>query len=221
MTFPHYKGKYVNKVLRKTDKSKEKMVKLDAVVVFCGGSAGSDPFYIEQAEKMGKILADNKIKLIYGAGGRGLMGAVAKGALDNGGYVIGATVRTLYEIEKADLVDTAIQKFEVWDKMSNRKVSMTKQTDAICVLPGGLGTLDELFEMLVLRQIKINNKPIIVVNINGFYNSLDKMLKEMAAVGFIKPHQLNLMRFVETVDDVLPAIYEELEVISKQNGEDA
>ena len=195
------------------------MVKLEAVVVFCGSGEGNNPIYMAEAEKMGAILAQNNIKLIYGAGGKGLMGAVAKGALDNDGYVIGATVRTLYEIEQADLVDTAIQKFEVWDKMSNRKVSMTKQTDAICVLPGGLGTLDELFEVLVLRQIQISNKPIVVVNINGFYNSLIKMLKEMSDAGFIKPHQLNLMRFVDTVDEVLPAIREELDVINMQMGE--
>lgn len=219
MTFWHYKGKYVNKVLRKFQKSKEKMVNLEAVVVFCGSGEGNDPIYMAEAEKMGAILAQNNIKLIYGAGGKGLMGAVAKGALDNNGYVIGATVRTLYEIEQADLVDTAIQKFEVWDKMSNRKVSMTKQTDAICVLPGGLGTLDELFEVLVLRQIQISDKPIIVVNINGFYNPLMTMLRQMSDAGFIKPHQLNLMRFVDTVEDVLPAIREELDVIQMQKGE--
>jgi len=195
------------------------MVKLEAVVVFCGSGEGNDPIYMAEAEKMGAILAQNNIKLIYGAGGKGLMGAVAKGALDNNGYVIGATVRTLYEIEQADLVDTAIQKFEVWDKMSNRKVSMTKQTDAICVLPGGLGTLDELFEVLVLRQIQISDKPIIVVNINGFYNPLMTMLRQMSDAGFIKPHQLNLMRFVDTVEDVLPAIREELDVIQMQKGE--
>ncbi len=194
------------------------MVKLEAVVVFCGSGEGNNPIYMAQAEKMGAILAQNNIKLIYGAGGKGLMGAVAKGALDNNGYVIGATVRTLYEIEQADLVDTAIQKFEVWDKMSNRKVSMTKQTDAICVLPGGLGTLDELFEVLVLRQIQISDKPIVVVNLNGFYNPLITMLKQMSEAGFIKPHQLNLMRFVDTVDDVLPAIREELEFVDAQKG---
>ena len=108
------------------------MVKLDAVVVFCGGSQGTKPIYMQQAEKMGALLAQNNIKLIYGAGGKGLMGAVAKGAIENGGYVIGATIRSLYEMEKADLVETAIHKFEVWDKMSSRKISMTRQTDAIC-----------------------------------------------------------------------------------------
>lgn len=197
------------------------MAKIDAVVVFCGGSTGSDPLYMVEAEKMGALLAKNNIKLIYGAGGKGLMGAVAKGALENGGYVIGATIRSLYEIEKADLVETAIQKFEVWDKMSSRKVSMTRQTDAICVLPGGLGTMDELFEMLVLRQIQINNKPVVIVNINGFYNTLRLFLNEMVEKGFVKNHQLRLMTFVDTVDDVLPTIENELDIIRQQSEEKA
>lgn len=197
------------------------MAKIDAVVVFCGGSTGSDPLYMAEAEKMGALLAKNNIKLIYGAGGKGLMGAVAKGALENGGYVIGATIRSLYEIEKADLVETAIQKFEVWDKMSSRKVSMTRQTDAICVLPGGLGTMDELFEMLVLRQIQINNKPVVIVNINGFYNTLRLFLNEMVEKGFVKNHQLRLMTFVDTVDDVLPTIENELDIMRQQSEEKA
>ncbi|MGN1063765.1 MAG: TIGR00730 family Rossman fold protein [Alphaproteobacteria bacterium] len=189
------------------------MVKLDAVVVFCGSHEGTEPVYVEQAYRMGSLLAQNHIKLIYGAGGKGLMGAVAKGALDHNGYVIGATIRSLYEIEKSDVVETALQKFEVWDKMSSRKVSMTKQTDAICVLPGGLGTLDELFEVAVLRQIQISDKPIVIVNINGFYNGLRRMLQEMSTAGFIRPHQLDLMTFVETVDEVLPVMRRELAAI--------
>lgn len=197
------------------DKSKEKMVKLDAVVVFCGSSEGTKPIYMQEAEKMGALLAQNKIKLIYGAGGKGLMGAVAKGAIENDGYVIGATIRSLYEMEKADLVETAIHKFEVWDKMSSRKISMTRQTDAICVLPGGLGTMDELFELLVLRQIGISNKPIVVVNTDGFYNPLINMLKEMVKMGFVKPHQIELLTVVSTVDEVLPTIRKELEEIEK------
>ena len=191
------------------------MVKLDAVVDFCGGSQGTKPIYMQQAEKMGALLAQNNIKLIYGAGGKGLMGAVAKGAIENGGYVIGATIRSLYEMEKADLVETAIHKFEVWDKMSSRKISMTRQTDAICVLPGGLGTMDELFELLVLRQIGICNKPIVVVNIDGFYNPLINMLKEMVKMEFVKPHQIELLTVVDKVDDVLPTIRKELEEIEK------
>lgn len=195
------------------------MVKLEAVVVFCGSGEGNTPVFMEQAKKMGAILAQNNIKLIYGAGGKGLMGAVAQGTLENGGYVIGATIRSLYELEKADIVENTIQKFEVWDKMSHRKVSMTKQTDAICVLPGGLGTLDELFEVVVLRQIGLSDQPIVVVNIDGFYDTLHRMLQEMSNAGFIKPHQLNLIRFVDTVDEVLPAIYEELTSLDQQKEE--
>lgn len=185
-------------------------MKLDAVVVFCGGGQGKFPIFMQEAKRMGEILADNGIKLIYGAGGSGLMGAVAKGAIDHGGYVIGATIESLYEREKADLASQTIHKFEVWDKMSQRKVSMTRQMDAACVLPGGLGTLDELFELMVLRQIGIMNKPIVVVNIEGFYDSMYKMLLEMVGMGFIKPHQIKLVTFVKTVDEVLPTIRKEL-----------
>lgn len=186
------------------------MENIKAIVVFCGSNEGNHPIFMEQAEKLGAILAQNNIKLIYGAGGKGLMGAVAKGASQNDGFIVGATIQPLYEIEQSDLQSLSLNKFEVWDKMSNRKVSMTRQTDAVCILPGGLGTLDELFEILVLRQLQITTHPIIVVNLNGFYNTLQKMLQEMSDAGFIKPHLLKLLHFVDTVEDVLPAIQIEL-----------
>lgn len=184
-------------------------MEIGAVVVFCGIGEGPAPLYMQEAEKLGILLAKNKIKLIYGAGAKGMMGAVAKGAAQNDGYVVGATIRQLYEREKADLAEETLKNFEVWDKMSARKVSMTKQADGICVLPGGLGTMDELFEMMVLRQIGIINKPIVVVNTQGYYETLKKMLKEMVAAKFMQEHQLNLITFVETVEDVLPTLFKE------------
>ena len=191
------------------------MANINAVVVFCGGGEGKFPIFMQEAEKLGGLLAQNNIKLIYGAGGSGLMGAVAKGAIEHGGYVIGATIESLYQREKAELASQVIHKFEVWDKMSQRKVSMTRQMDAACVLPGGLGTLDELFELMVLRQIGIMNKPIVVVNIEGFFDSMYKMLLEMVGMGFIKPHQIKLITFVKTVDEVLPTIRRELDEIDR------
>lgn len=184
-------------------------MEIGAVVVFCGIGEGPDPTYMQEAEKLGALLAKNKIKLIYGAGAKGMMGSVAKGAAQNDGYVVGATIRQLYEREKADLTEDMLKKFEVWDKMSGRKVSMTKQADAICVLPGGLGTMDELFEMMVLRQIGIINKPIVVVNTQGYYEALKKMLNEMVDAKFMQPDQINLITFVETVDEVLPTLFAE------------
>lgn len=186
------------------------MVKIKAITVYCGNSEGRNPLYRQEAEKLGAALAENDIQLIYGAGGTGLMGAVAAGALEKGGKVTGATIRALYTIERPDLVSPKAF-IEVWDKMFERKVSMTKKADAICVLPGGFGTLDEFFEMLVLRQLGIFETPIIVVNINGFFNTLRQFLFEIVGEGFVKPHQLELMTFVNAIEEVLPEAQRQLE----------
>ncbi len=187
------------------------MIKLNAVAVFCGSAPGRRAVYMREAHRLGEILARNDIKLVYGAGNTGLMGAVASGAFSEDGYVIGATIKHLYNIEKPEMIEGKADKFEVWDKMSDRKVSMTSQSDAICLLPGGFGTLDEFFEVLTLRQLGIHRVPIIVVNIEGFYDTLYKMLLEMVGEGFIKPHQMKLLTFVKSVDDVLPEIRRQLE----------
>lgn len=191
----------------------------ESVAVFCGGSPGNDPIFMEKAYAFGKILADNKITLVYGGGGTGVMRAVADGCCCNGGNVIGITIQSLWAIERPDLVVKNIHRFEVRKRMSDRKVSMTKQSDAICVFPGGIGTLDELFEILALRQLHIIEKPLIVVNTNGFYDTLKQMLKEMADKQFIKPHQLELMTFVEDIDDILPTIAAQMRENAKKAKE--
>ena len=154
------------------------------------------------------------IKLIYGAGTTGLMGAVSDGAFSEGGYVIGATIRELYDIEKPEEIAKKADKFEVWDQMAQRKVSMVDQADAIAILPGGFGTMDELFEVLTLRQLGIIKSPIIVVNIDGFYNTLQQFLFEMVGEGFVKPHQIKLLTFVRSVDEVLPEILHQIKMKS-------
>lgn len=191
------------------------MSTLNSVAVFCGGSPGRKAVYMQEAHRLGEILAQNEIKLIYGAGTTGLMGAVADGAFSENGYVIGATIRELYDIEKPENVAERANKFEVWDLMAERKVSMVSQSDAICILPGGFGTMDELFEVLTLRQLNIIKAPIIVVNIDGFYNTLEQFIYEMIGEGFAKPYQLKLLTFVHSVDEVLPEITKQMEAINK------
>ncbi len=191
------------------------MSTLNSVAVFCGGSPGRKAIYMQEAHRLGEILAQNEIKLIYGAGTTGLMGAVADGAFSENGYVIGATIRELYDIEKPENVAERANKFEVWDLMAERKVSMVSQSDAICILPGGFGTMDELFEVLTLRQLNIIKAPIIVVNIDGFYNTLEQFIYEMIGEGFAKPYQLKLLTFVHSVDEVLPEITKQMEAINK------
>ena len=181
------------------------MSRLNSVAVFCGGSSGRKAVYIQEAHRLGEILARKEIKLIYGAGTTGLMGAVSDGAFSENGYVIGATIRELYDIEKPAEIARKADKFEVWDQMS-----MVDQADAIAILPGGFGTMDELFEVLTLRQLGIIKSPIIVVNIDGFYNTLQQFLFEMVGEGFVKPHQIKLLTFVRSVDEVLPEIEHQL-----------
>lgn len=185
---------------------------LNSVAVFCGGGAGRKAVYMQEAHHMGEILAQNEIKLVYGAGTTGLMGAVSEGAFSENGYVIGATIRELYNIEKPDAIEAKANKFEVWDKMAQRKVSMVEQADAICILPGGLGTMDELFEVLTLKQLNIITSPIIVVNIDGFYNTLEQFIFEMVGEGFVKPHQVKLLTFVKSVEEVIPEMEHQLKM---------
>lgn len=193
------------------------MSTLNSVAVFCGGSPGRKAIYMQEAHRLGEILAQNDIKLIYGAGTTGLMGSVADGAFSENGYVIGATIRELYDIEKPEAIAQRANKFEVWDLMAERKVSMVDQSDAICILPGGFGTMDELFEVLTLRQLNLIKAPIIVVNIDGFYNTLEQFIYEMIGEGFVKPYQLKLLSFVKSVDDVLPEIENQMKLIEQGN----
>lgn len=191
------------------------MSQIKSIVVFCGGATGKKEIFMKDAFEVGKLLAEHNIKLIYGAGGEGMMKAVADGALSEDGYVIGATIQSLFGNERPDL-STKITKMEIFQNMYDRKVSMTKQADAVCVLPGGLGTMDELFELVVLRQLGISKQPIVVLNTDGYYDTLHQWLLEMIGMGFMKPHQINLMKFVNTVDEIIPAIREQQKMMAAE-----
>jgi len=125
------------------------MSQIKTVVVFCGGSAGRKEIFTKEAYRAGQELAMNNIKVIYGGGGEGMMKAVADGVLAEDGYLIGTTIQSLFGVERPDLA-IKVSKMEIFQTMYERKVSMTKQADAVLVLPGGLGTMDELFELVVL-----------------------------------------------------------------------
>lgn len=199
------------------------MGQIKSVVVFCGASDGYMETFVKEAYRMGQILAENNITLIYGAGGQGVMKAVAEGALSEDGYVIGTTIQSLFGAERPDL-SANISKMEIFQTMYERKLSMTKQADAVLVLPGGLGTMDELFELVVLRQLGISHQPIIVLNTEGYYNTLRQWLFEMTGMGFVKPHQLKIIQFVNTVDEVIPAMRQQQKLLatsSEQKGKNA
>ena len=191
------------------------MSQIKSVVVFCGGADGSKEIFTKEAYKLGQLLADENIKLIYGAGGSGMMRAVAEGALSEDGYVIGSTIQSLFAIERPDLA-TKLSKMEVFQTMYERKLSMTKQADAVVVLPGGFGTMDELFELFVLRQLGISHQPIVVLNTDDYYNTLHQWMLEMVGMGFANPHQMKIIKFVNTAEEVVPAIREQKKILDQE-----
>lgn len=179
---------------------------LNKVCVFCGGKAGSLPVYMEAAYELGKILAQNNIDLIYGAGGTGLMKAVADGCKKNGGHVVGMTIKRLFNIERPDLMTDTLDELQVYRKLFARKYAMTSAADAFCVLPGGLGTIDEILELMVLKQLGMFDKPIVVLNIAGYFLPFQFILQHMHQQQFMKEADLHLVKVVDKVEDILPAI---------------
>lgn len=183
---------------------------LKKICVFCGGKKGTLPIYEQQAIELGRLIATNGIELIYGAGGTGLMGAVANSCKENGGHVIGMTISHLFEIERPDLMKDTIDEVQVYQKMFARKFAMTSAAEAFCVLPGGIGTVDELVELMVLKQLGLFDKPIVVLNIAGFFNPFKDVIQHMVEQGFLNPDHAELVTTVDKAEDVLPAIEEQL-----------
>ncbi|MDD4519499.1 MAG: TIGR00730 family Rossman fold protein [Alphaproteobacteria bacterium] len=191
------------------------MTNKKSICVFCGSAEGNDPSFKKEAYHFGNILAENNISLIYGAGGIGLMNAVFRGCKDKGGYVIGATIQRLYDIEKPDISLSEIDEIKIFNKMSERKVFMCKKADAICILPGGLGTLDEFFEILTLKQLNISDLPIILLNTNGFFDPIRMLIDSFIEKGFIKPKFAHLFKLVDKADDILPTLLEDKDFTEK------
>lgn len=178
-------------------------MKIKRISVFCGSSSGSNPLYVNAAYDLGEKLGQKKITLVYGGANIGLMGAVANGVLDNKGEVIGVLPHHLKEKEIAH--DKLTQLILV-ETMHERKKIMEDLSDAVIALPGGYGTLEELFEMLTWAQLGLHKKPIALLNLNGFYDSLLKLLKNMVDQGFLKSVNLDMLLVSEDVNELLEKI---------------
>ncbi|SFK68160.1 TIGR00730 family Rossman fold protein [Shimia haliotis] len=170
-----------------------------SVCVFCGSRVGSDPAYLEAAQALGSRLASHEWRLVYGAGDVGLMGAVANAAQAAGAETFGVIPTHLleWEVGKRDLTN-----FIVTENMHERKKVMFMNCDAIVVLPGGAGSLDEFFEVLTWRQLGLHEKPILLLNINGFWDPLVGLLDHVIAQGFAEE---SIKAFIQVVDSVTEA----------------
>lgn len=177
---------------------------MNSITVFCGSSLGAQPIYQEFAYNLGKQLADENITVIYGGAQIGLMGAVANGALENEGKVIGVIPHFLSgkEILHEDLT----QLIQV-DTMHERKMIMAEKSDGFIALPGGFGTFEELFEILTWAQLGLHQKPIGVLNVDGFYDDLHEMIQKMVDKGFLKPLNQDMLLKSSSISNLLTEMH--------------
>lgn len=185
-----------------------------SAVVFCGSRPGRDPAWREAAQALGRGMAEAGIRLIYGGGRTGLMGAVADGVLDAGGAVTGIIPRFLQAREVAHV---GVQELIVTDSMHSRKQLMFEHADAFVTLPGGLGTLDETVEIITWRQLGLHNKPILVANIGGWAAGLVTLIEGFVADAFATEATHALF---EVVPDV-PSLLQRLTVLPASHPTDA
>ncbi|HLC08153.1 MAG TPA: TIGR00730 family Rossman fold protein [Methyloceanibacter sp.] len=183
--------------------SKKSSSGLKNICVYCGSGTGHNPAYVEAAREFGRILVKDGIGLVYGGGSLGLMGEVAKTVLHEGGHVTGIIPGFLSEREHMLL---EVQELHVVEDMHQRKRLMFLKSDAFVALPGGLGTLEEFVEQLTWSQLGRHNKPIVLANIDGFWDPLLALFKRMQGEAFIRPGLELRLELVDRVEDIVPAI---------------
>lgn len=178
-----------------------------SVCVYCGSSPGTDSAFAEAATELGRQLAAAGLRLVYGGGDHGLMGAVATGVLANGGKVTGVIPQFLLDWEHPDGGEdlSGIDMITVPD-MHTRKHMMFEEADAFVALPGGIGTLEELVEMLTWAQLKRHTKPVAVLNINGFWDPFAELMDHMQSAGFLHNPQQARPKVCTTVDGIMNVV---------------
>ncbi|MGE4474595.1 MAG: TIGR00730 family Rossman fold protein [Stutzerimonas sp.] len=173
---------------------------LRSICVFCGASTGTDPVYREAAAAMGRTLAEQGIALVYGGGAVGLMGVVADAALAAGGEVIGIIPQSLKD---AEIGHPGLTRLEIVDGMHARKARMAELADAFIAMPGGLGTLEELFEVWTWGQLGYHAKPMGLLDTNHFYAKLSHFLDHLVAEAFVRPQYREMLQRGDTPDALL------------------
>lgn len=176
------------------------MKKINAICLYCGSSNFVEDSYKEAAAEAGKLLAAAGIRLIYGGGHVGLMGVAADAALAGGGEVVGIIPE---HIQVREVRHSHLTELHVVDSMHTRKNMMFEMADAFIILPGGLGTLDETFEILTWRQLGLHDKPVIIVNVNGFWDPMLALIDGIIDKGFARPENRGLFVVVNTVREIL------------------
>ncbi len=179
------------------------MAEIRSLCIYCGSKLGHDPRFRDGAARLGRLLAEAGIELVYGGGNIGLMGVAADAALEAGGKVTGIIPR---DLKRAEVAHQGLHELVVVDSMHERKRAMFERADAFVALPGGPGTLDETIEIITWRQLRLHDKPVIIVDDGGYWQPLIKLIDHTIAHGFARDTMRGLFTLVDDVDDVLPAI---------------
>ena len=176
---------------------------LQNVAVFCASTDGAHPIYRAAAAELGRALAERNIGVVYGGATVGLMQAVAEAALEAGGRVIGVIPTVLVDLEVAH---QGLTELHITDTMHTRKALIGERAGAFIALPGGFGTFEELFEVLAWQTLKIHAKPIVLLNVNGFYDKLLAFLDHCVEEGMLKHNKRGVVLVADTVDEALQAL---------------
>ncbi len=179
------------------------MPDIGSICVYCGSAMGHDSHHREAARRLGRLIGEACLELVYGGGNIGLMGVLADAALEAGGKVTGVIPT---ELERIELAHKGLDDLVVVGSMHDRKRRMFERADAFCALAGGVGTLDEAFEIITWKQLGLHDKPIVVVNQDGYWQPFLDLVDHVIGHGFSGADVRALFAVVEVVDDVLPTI---------------
>lgn len=177
---------------------------MQSVCIFCGASHGSKPIFSQQASATGRFIAEQGWTLVYGGAQIGLMGAVADGALEAGGKVVGILPRFL---QLKEIAHEGLSELVLVESMHERKLEMHERSDAVVALPGGFGTLEELMEMMTWAQLGLHQKPMGLLNTDGYYSPLLQLFKQMVDNGLLREQHQQLLQY----SDSIPELFELLQ----------
>src|SRR6478752_5300340 len=194
---------------------------IQSICVYCGSRPGRDPSHIAAGRELGKSIAESGLRLVYGGGTKGIMGAVASGVLSHGGHVTGIIPEFLVDMEATRHSLGQLDELIITPDMHTRKHKMFERSDAFVTLPGGIGTLEEIVEIMTWAQLGRHEKPMVFANIGGFWDPMLSLVNHMRAEGFIHRAHLVQPMVISDVDDIVPAILERDELRASSDGEEA
>ena len=194
-------------------KRKFNKTKLNSVGVFCGSSDGKNKIFREASMVLGKKLAENNIRLVYGGGSLGLMGILSNSVYSSGGRVLGVIPKDLLQVEG---INNKLDEVIITDDMHSRKMTMYKNSQAFVCLPGGVGTLEEILEVITWSQLDISRKPILILNICGYWDKFNNLIHHTISEGFAKQELLDLFSVHNQVDSLISTLLTSLRIESNE-----